>query len=208
VCSVPQLIEPPQPSGYGPQFAVAGHAAIGTHGAGVPHWLGARAPQNCPGGHVVPQLSTLPHPSPIGPQFAPALAHVRGVTLQPASVAPPSPPDGTPHWLCVLAPQISPLAHVPQSSVPPHPSPIGPQFACCAAHVSGVHIAVGVPHTLGVPLPPHVCPIGQVPQSINPPHPSAIGPQFTCSSAHDRMRKHALTPSRPASPIPSMAPSP
>jgi hypothetical protein len=36
-------------------------------------------------------------------------------------------------------PQVWGAVHVPQVSVPPHPSAIVPQFAPFAAHVVGVH---------------------------------------------------------------------
>jgi hypothetical protein len=87
-----------------PQLRPAGQAIRGTQvDGGAPHTLGVTAPQSCPAGHE-PQGIDPPQPSLMDPQFAPVLAHVRGVTAHPPSVAPPSPADGIPHTLCTPAP--------------------------------------------------------------------------------------------------------
>jgi hypothetical protein len=54
-----------------------------------------------------------------------------------------------PHWLATPPPpHVQPpvghpphfvASHAPQSIVPPQPSPMGPQLACCAAHDVGMH---------------------------------------------------------------------
>ena len=62
---MPQLIVPPQPSMYAPQFSPAGHAVRGVRmpwSGGVPHTLGAVAPQTR-GAVQVPQLMLPPQPS-------------------------------------------------------------------------------------------------------------------------------------------------
>ena len=69
-------------------------------------------------------------------------------------------------------PHVAGGVHVPQSSVPPQPSPMAPQFAPTIAQVSGVHI--GLPQTPGVPPPPQVVSVEQVPQSIKFPQPSPV----------------------------------
>ncbi len=86
------------------------------------------------------------------------------------------------------APQLLEL-HTPQSRVPPQPSPIGPQFAFCAAQFVGTH--GGRPHREGVPPPPHVSGGMHMPQSIAPPQPSPAGPQFTPAAAHVVHRRRA-----------------
>jgi hypothetical protein len=57
-------------------------------------------------------------------------------------------------------PQTAGITHVPQSSIPPHLSGMGPQLTFSAWHVVGVH-----PQRLGMPLAPQVVP-GQPPQSM------------------------------------------
>src|SRR2546423_463534 len=78
-------------------------------------------------------------------------------------------------------PHVCGAVQVPQSNVPPQPSPCWPQLIAIVAQsavVFGTQPAVP-PHTLGAPPPPHVCGAVQVPHSSSPPHPSATGPQFT-----------------------------
>jgi hypothetical protein len=89
------------------------------------------------------------------PQFLPCTAHVVGV-----------------HALVTqtLLVHVWFVVHVPQSSVPPHPSGMDPQFLPCAAHVVGVQ-----PPVWQVPLT-HVCPVGQVHVMV-PPQPSDTLPQ-------------------------------
>jgi hypothetical protein len=63
---VPQVIAPPHPSGYWPQFIPLGHWVSGVQ-AGAPHWPGVPPPpQVWPVGHV-PQLNVWPQPSPAWP---------------------------------------------------------------------------------------------------------------------------------------------
>jgi hypothetical protein len=59
----------------------------------------------------------------------------------------------------------------PQSSTPPHPSPIIPQLAPSASHVCAVQ-----PHLFVMPPPPHVFGAMQLPQWSIPPHPSGASP--------------------------------
>jgi hypothetical protein len=69
-------------------------------------------------------------------------------------------------------PHVCGGAQVPQSTTPPHPSAIGPQFAPACWHVRGVH--GGAPHWFAVPPPPHVLSPVQSPQlAVRPPQPSA-----------------------------------
>jgi hypothetical protein len=68
-------------------------------------------------------------------------------------------------------------AHVPQLSVPPHPSGTVPQFL--DPHVCGVHA-----QTFGTLPAPHVSKPVHVPQFRVPPHPSGTVPQFLPSDAH------------------------
>jgi hypothetical protein len=78
-----------------------------------------------------------------------------------------------PHTFAVPAPSHEfGAVHEPQSSVPPQPSGMLPQFLPCATHVVGVH-----PHLLAVPPPPHVWGAVHPGQSSVPPHPSDFFPQ-------------------------------
>jgi hypothetical protein len=65
---------------------------------------------------------------------------------------------------------------VPQFTVPPQPSEIGPHSAPTLEQVRGVQ--EGTPQTFGVPPPPQMAGEVQVPQVSVPPQPSAITPQF------------------------------
>ena len=65
---------------------------------------------------------------------------------------------------------------MPQSTVPPQPSEIGPHEALTLAQLRGVH--VGVPQTFAVPPPPQMAGDWQLPQSSVPPQPSAMVPQL------------------------------
>src|SRR6185437_10614386 len=74
-------------------------------------------------------------------------------------------------------PHVSPVAQVPQLSMPPQPSEIVPQLSGVGHLVSGVQLA---PQTLAVPPPPHVSPVGHVPpQTTMPPQLSEIVPQLS-----------------------------
>src|SRR5262245_37328495 len=71
----------------------------------------------------------------------------------------------------------------PQTTVPPHPSPIDPQFMPCGHCVSLGH--AGLPHTFCTPPPPQICPAAHVePQLRTPPQPSAMKPQFLPAAWH------------------------
>ena len=70
-----------------------------------------------------------------------------------------------------------PLAHSPQSSAPPQPLPMRPQYCPPVAgeHETGVQSAL--PQTLSSPPPPQVFPSVHCPHSSTPPQPSPIVPQ-------------------------------
>ena len=57
---------------------------------------------------------------------------------------------GTPQTLGVPPPPHDPVVHVPQSSTPPHPSPIGPQLAPDFWHVVSPWHLFGVVPESGV----------------------------------------------------------
>ena len=90
-----------------------------------------------------------------------------------------------PGQMCASAPvpQAMPLAHAPQSCVPPQPLPMTPQYwPPIGVHDVFWHVGssqtFGTPPALGTPpAPPQVPPLGQVPQSSVPPQPSPIVPQ-------------------------------
>jgi hypothetical protein len=65
-------------------------------------------------------------------------------------------------------------------SVPPQPSPAGPQSTPSPVHVFGTQAE---PHWLGVPAPPQVWGVGHVPHMSIPPQPSPVVPQPTPSAA-------------------------
>src|SRR6185436_6357893 len=98
---------------------------------------------------------------------------MQALGAQPDEVAPQTP--GTPP-----PPQVSPAAlQAGQSSVPPQPSPILPQYWPLGRVQVSFWQPTGVePHTPGVPPPPQVCPLGQPPQSLVLPQPSPIRPQY------------------------------
>src|SRR5215470_5555316 len=65
---------------------------------------------------------------------------------------------GTPHTPLPRAPQICPAGHAPQRSVPPHPSPMSPQYNPLPVGPVGLQTlashapeSVFAPHRLGVP---------------------------------------------------------
>jgi hypothetical protein len=124
-----------------------------------PHTFGAPGlppPQVCPvplhppqfaTERALPQLSVplvLPHCTPSLEQKLDSLSGVH-----PHTFGVPAPPQVTPMPL-----------HVPQSNVPPQPSPTLSQFAPRAAHVLGVQ-----PHTFTTPPPAQVCGAVQVPHA-------------------------------------------
>jgi hypothetical protein len=125
----------PQPSAIVPQFAPACMHVRGVHG-GVPQ---TPLTQGTPIGHG--QLLTPPHPSATGPHAEPiaGAGHEPGMHM------------AIPHMFGPAPPHV-PVMHMPQSSVPPQPSPSLPHIP--AEHVFGVH--AGAPHWLGMPPPPQV----------------------------------------------------
>jgi hypothetical protein len=77
-------------------------------------------------------------------------------------------------------PHVAGAVHVPQSSVPPQPSGIMPQFAPFAWQV-----VLMQPHTFDVPPPPHVSEPVQDPQLRGCGHvPLEIVPQLACWALH------------------------
>src|SRR5690349_15135311 len=83
----------------------------------------------------------------------------------------------TPQRLGPPPPQVSPLpVQLPHCTMPPQPSPIGPQFALSCWQVRGVQ--GGEPHTLSVPPPPQVFLPVQPPHCTMPPQPSLPGPHL------------------------------
>jgi hypothetical protein len=203
---VPQVTNPPQPSGIVPQTSPAGHALSGvqpqtfaTLGVPPPHVL---VPEH------VPQFSVPPQPSLIVPQLSgegQPVALVQPQTLAiPGFPAPQVWPVGHVPQLtagqpgAVKVPQLSPAGHVvwhlgeqvfpsvlqespvgqlPQVIVPPQPSDAVPQICPAGQAVSGVQ-----PQTLALPgfPPPQVWPAGQVgPQVTVPPQVSGIVPQLS-----------------------------
>src|SRR5215471_10304533 len=85
-----------------------------------------------------------------------------------------------PHRLATpVPPQVWPAGQAAaQSSEPPHPLPMIPQYW----PPLGRQVAPGQvvePQALGMPAPPQVWPAGQLlPQSTTPPQPSPIRPQY------------------------------
>jgi hypothetical protein len=132
---VPQLSEPPQPSGIVPQFLPCAVQVVGVQ----PQTFAVPPPPQVFGAMQVPQLSDPVQPSEMVPQFLPCAAQVVGVQ------------GAAPHTLAVVPPQIWGAVQVPQLSEPPQPSGIVPQFLPWIAHVVGVQ-----PQTLAVPPPPQI----------------------------------------------------
>jgi hypothetical protein len=78
----------------------------------------------------------------------------------------------------LFAPQTPPSGHaIPQSLVPPQPSPMTPQYCPPpgVVHAKGTQLA-GT-QTFGFCAAPQVPPAGQVPHEIEPPQPSPMVPQ-------------------------------
>ena len=76
-----------------------------------------------------------------------------------------------PHMLGPAPPQVRPMPHIPQSTVPPQPSGMLPHMPIL--QVAFVH--GGVTHFAGAPW--QIWPAGHMPQSCCPPQPSVAGPQ-------------------------------
>jgi hypothetical protein len=82
------------------------------------------------------------------------------------------------------APQVCPLAQVPQATVPPQPSPMKPQLAPSVVQVFGLQLPL--PQLFGVPPPPQVIGAVQTPQLMVLPQPSEIGPQLAPTDWQER----------------------
>jgi len=75
--------------------------------------------------------------------------------------------------------QATPPGQAPQSSVPPQPFPMTPQYwPPFCVQLTGVQLAAVAPQTPVMPPPPQVSAPVQAPQSRMPPHPSPIEPQY------------------------------
>ena len=109
---VPQLSDPPQPSGIVPQFLPWAVQVVGVQ----PQTLDTPPPPQVCGLEHVPQLSDPVQPSDMLPQFLPCAAQVVGVQ------------GAGPHTFGVVPPQILGDVHEPQFREPPQPSGIVPQF--------------------------------------------------------------------------------
>jgi hypothetical protein len=117
-------------------------------------------PHGMPSGHVAPQSSSPPHPFPIFPQYWPPVAgaHATGVVQRA--------PDAPHTWSRPPPPQVHPLGQgALQSSVPPHPSPISPQYWPPGT----MHEVMGL-HEPSRPLS------GRPPAAVPPPTPMMIMP--------------------------------
>jgi hypothetical protein len=87
----------------------------------------------------------------------------------------PPPASPTPQTLGPPPPQNSGGVHVPQGTVPPHPSGANPQF-WPAGHICFTQF--GCPHWFATPPPPQVCGGVHIPQGTLPPQPLEAMPQF------------------------------
>jgi hypothetical protein len=109
-------------------------------------------------------------------RVSPAIPKVSVASLTGASVGDGRVMVPPPGWHVLLGEQVCPLRHVPQLSVPPHPSEIVPhEFV---GHVFGVHVCVTQTLLVQVAL------TAQVPQLSEPPQPSGMVPQFLPWAAH------------------------
>jgi hypothetical protein len=159
---VPQLSEPPQPSGMLPQFLACAVQLVGVQPP--PVWQ-VPPTQLWLTGQV--QVIVPPQPSDTGPQAA------------------PTPPE--PHVFGVHAgwhvPLLVPLQTSPerqaQLSVPPQPLGTLPQLS--PLFPAG-QLLVVQPHWFGVPPPPQVSGAVQVPQFTVPPLPSEMVPQLALAA--------------------------
>src|SRR5262249_39055563 len=92
---------------------------------------------------------------------------------------------------------------MPQSMVPPQPSPIVPQYwpPPGAVHVPFVQLAGW--QTLARPPPPHTPPSAQAPHWSVPPHPSPIVPQkVSPPRPHVSLLQFGLTQTPPVHVVP------
>src|SRR5580698_3803457 len=118
-----------------------------------------------------PQSSVPPQPLPMTPQYCPPEGvQLTGVQL--ALAAPQTPVMPPP-------PQVLAPLQAPQSSEPPQPSPMAPQYW---APPAALQVAGTQPATTQTP-PLQVWPLGQAPQLTEPPQPSPIVPQYVAVPA-------------------------
>src|SRR5262245_25306198 len=103
---------------------------------------------------------------------------------------------------------------MPQSRVPPQPSPMTPQYRPPPAGVQLPGTQLGSPHTPATPRPPQLAGDMQAPQSSIPPQPSPTTPQkrdpagLQVSGTHPAPATHSPEPLHtwaPAQPPQSMA---
>jgi hypothetical protein len=156
---VPQLTVPPWPSGIVPQLAFAAMQSAGPpevpveqaggFAGGFGIWQAVwkcssathAASQIAPDPKLVQQCLVAEYPQiaatqpetlvPLSqPETREASVHVRSCAQAPGPPVVPAPQ--------MLLVQVWPFVHVPQDSVPPHPSAIDPQVAPSAEHVFGV----------------------------------------------------------------------
>jgi hypothetical protein len=96
---------------------------------------------------------------------------------------------GSPHTLATPSPaQVAGAVQVPQSSMPPQPSPIVPQYReAPALQVNGTHPAPAThnPDVL------HAWVASQPPQSFERPHPSPTFPQYLPVPTSQEFGMHA-----------------
>ena len=99
------------------------------------------------------------------PHSAPTEAQVRGWQVGPPHIPGVPPP-----------PQVWPAGQLPQFSIPPQPSSLGPHCSFREAQVAGMQAPL--PQTPGLPPPPQISGGVQVPQLRTPPQPSPAAPQL------------------------------
>ena len=88
---------------------------------------------------------------------------------------------------CASAPvvaQAMPFVQAPQSSVPPQPLPMTPQYCPPeGVQLTGVQLALLAPQTPAMPPPPQLSAPLQALQVSEPPQPSPIAPQYCAPPA-------------------------
>lgn len=86
--------------------------------------------------------------------------------------------SGDPHTWVIVSPQAEPSGHAPQASVPPHPSPMVPQYLSPlgASQVDAVHTDDGPMHMPSSQSQPVLAQV--LLQWTTPPQPSPMSPQY------------------------------